>query len=437
MMTKRYISLALLSFVFIFAASCGPAGDPASTPEPLSSAGGAVLPTSTPIPAESPGSDPLQPPDPLYQAVRQLSTEEKVGQLLVVGITGTSPARDALWAIQEARVGGIVLFGRNISDAAQLLELINGLKELNRAAENTPLFLCVDEEGGMVSRMPDEVADIPSAFEGPDPCTRGELLAAECAAFGFNLDFAPVLDTWSNPDNTVIGKRAFHTDFLETTIAGTGCAYAMMASGVIPVVKHFPGHGDTDTDSHVGLPVVDKTRQELEDAELMPFRFAIDGAEWKPPVEREPTPVPAVMVAHILMTQLDADRPASLSPAVVDGLLREELGFDGVVFTDDLTMGAITNTYGVGEAAVLAIEAGCDVALVCHGLEQAQDAYAALLEAVNSGRISMSRLDDSVTRILALKLNGAYAVNDAPVPEPDLNALNARIEKALASYFPT
>ena len=126
MMTKRYISLALLSFVFIFAASCGPAGDPASTPEPLSSAGGAVLPTSTPIPAESPDSDPLQPPDPLYQAVRQLSTEEKVGQLLVVGITGTSPARDALWAIQEARVGGIVLFGRNISDAAQLLELTNG-----------------------------------------------------------------------------------------------------------------------------------------------------------------------------------------------------------------------------------------------------------------------------------------------------------------------
>lgn len=433
-MTKRYISVAILFFVFIFTAGCHPAAGPVDTPEPPPPAGETVLPTSTPVPSPSPASDPLQPPDPLSQAVLRLSTEEKVGQLLVVGITGTSPARDALWAIQEARVGGVVLFGRNVSDAAQLLELTNGLKELNRSAGNTPLFLCVDEEGGMVSRMPPEVTDLPSAYNDPDPYTRGELLAEECRAFGIQVNFAPVLDVWSNPENTVIGKRAFHTDPLEVTIAGVGCAYTMMDAGVIPVVKHFPGHGDTAVDSHVGLPVVDKTRRELEDAELMPFRFAIDGAEWK---GEGHAPVPAVMVGHILMKELDAALPASLSPAVVDGLLRTEMGFDGVVFTDDLTMGAITNTYGVGEAAVLAIEAGCDAVLVCHGLEQAQQAHAALLEAVNSGRISPSRLDDSVRRILALKGDPAYAVDDMPAPEPDLDALNARIEAALASSSPS
>ena len=318
-----------------------------------------------------------------------------------------------------------------MESAGQLAELTNGLKALNTQAGNLPLFLCVDEEGGMVSRMPPEVADLPNAYNDPDPAARGKVLAAECAAFGFNMDFAPVLDIWSNPNNTVIGKRAFHSDPQEATIAGTGCTYAMMNAGVIPVVKHFPGHGDTDTDSHVGLPVVDKTVEELEDQELMPFRFAIEGAEWKPPVEREPTPVPAVMVGHILLTQIDPLLPSSLSPTVVEGLLREELGFDGVVFTDDLTMGAITNAWGVGEAAVLAVEAGCDVALVCHGLEEVKEAQAALLEAVESGRISMSRLDDSVRRILALKRNEAYAVNDEAVAEPDLEGLNTLIKESL------
>ena len=425
---KRYILLSLLLFVFIFAASCSPKEGAAESHAPAPTAGESVLPTSTPAPT---GADLIPPPDPLGQAVLQLTTEEKVGQLLTVGIQGTVPGKDALWAIQEAKVGGIVLFGRNVESAGQLAELTNGLKALNAQAGNLPLFLCVDEEGGMVSRMPPEVADLPNAYHDPDPAARGEVLAAECAAFGFNMDFAPVLDVWSNPNNTVIGKRAFHSTPLEATIAGTGCTYSMMNAGVIPVVKHFPGHGDTDTDSHVGLPMVGKTVEELEDQELMPCRFAIEGAEWKPPVEREPTPVPAVMVGHILLTQIDPLLPSSLSPTVVEGLLREELGFDGVVFTDDLTMGAITNAWGVGEAAVLAVEAGCDVALVCHGLEEVKEAQAALLEAVESGRISMSRLDDSVRRILALKRNEAYAVNDEAVAEPDLEGLNTLIKESL------
>ena len=161
------------------------------------------------------------------------------------------------------------------------------------------------------------------------------------------------------------------------------------------------------------LPVVDKTVEELEELELIPFRAAIEAG------------APCVMAAHILMTGIDPDLPASLSPGVVTGLLRQELGFAGVVCTDDLTMGAISDTYGMGEAAVLAVEAGCDLLLVCHGADNLAEAHAALVEAVESGRISMERLDESVRRILALK--GAYGLTNAPVEAPDIEALNDRI----------
>lgn len=415
-MTKRNLVPLLLLLVFAFTTGCGP-WEPVQTPAP-SLAAEAV---PSPAPAETPVPEPTPAPDPIAQRVAVLSTEEKVGQLLVAGIEGTSPGDDARWAIREAKVGGIILFGRNVASAGQLAQLNNDLKSLNSAAGNAPLFLCVDEEGGMVSRMPPEVTDLPSAYDyiqaGGDPAARGSVLAAECAAFGFNVDFAPSLDIWSNPQNTVIGKRAFGTDAQTVTEAGTGCTYAMMDAGVIPVVKHFPGHGDTLTDSHVGLPVVEKSREALLENELLPFRAAIDGG------------APAVMVAHILMTQLDPQRPASLSPAVVTGLLREELGFDGVVFTDDLTMGAVSQTYGMGEAAVLAVEAGCDMALVCHRWDNLKAARSALLEAVDSGRISMERLDESVYRVLALK--AAYGLSDAPVAVPDVAALNREIEAVL------
>lgn len=417
-MTKRNIIPILLLLVFALGACKGEAGGAPGSSRPTSAA---EIPALTPTPTPT--------PDPIGDKIAAMTTEELVGQLLVAGIEGAEPGEDARQVIEELAVGGIILFGRNVEAPGQLVELTNGLKEWNREAGNIPLFLCVDEEGGMVSRMPPEVADLPNAYDELDPCARGKVLAEECKAFGFHVNFAPVLDVWSNPHNTVIGKRAFHTDPLEVTIAGTGCAYAMMVNGVIPVVKHFPGHGDTATDSHIGLPVVDKTRQELEDAELMPFRFAIEGAEWKSPIEWEPTPVPAVMAAHILMTRIDPLLPASLSPAVVDGLLREELGFQGVVFTDDLTMGAITENWEMPEAAVLAVQAGCDMALVCHGLDNVKAAYYGLLFAVEDGTLSRERLEESVRRILTLK--EAYAVDDSPVEVPDVEELNRMIQSVI------
>ena len=406
-MMKRILSGILLLCV-LGLTGCG-SQTPAPTPTP------AATPSATPTPTP----EPTPTPDPVAEALAAMTTQEKVGQLLVAGIGGTEAGEDGLQAVQDYQVGGVILFGRNVESAQQLADLTNELKTLN--GDNTPLFLCVDQEGGRVDRMPPEVDDLSSAYDyiaaGGDPLERGKVLAAQCAAFGFNLDFSTCLDIWSNPDNTVIGDRAYGSDPHTVTSAGLAVNQGLEQGGVIPVVKHFPGHGDTSTDSHVDLPVVGKTAEELEEFELIPFQAAIDQG------------TPCVMVAHILMTQIDPDLPASLSPKVVDGLLRQEIGFDGVVCTDDLTMGAISNTYGMGEAAVMAVEAGCDLLLVCHEADNLTAARDALLSAVDAGRISMERLDESVYRILSLKQE--YGLTNDPVDQPDIEALNAGIQAIL------
>lgn len=415
-MTNRNL-LALILLIVFTLTGCQTAAVPAPAPEAAPTAA-VPSPESTPTPALTPVPE----PDPFAEQLAAMTVEEKVGQLLIGGFEGTEIGDQATRLVQEYQVGGLILYGRNIAGAGQLVTLTNGLKALN--GDGIPLFLSIDQEGGGVDRMPPEVRRTPGAYcvgqTGSVPAAQsyGDVLAAECAAFGLNLDFAPVLDVWSNPGNTVIGQRAFSAD--ARTVAGLGPAAArrMMDQGVIPVVKHFPGHGDTAVDSHVGLPVVDKSPEELEETELIPFRAAIQSAGTD-------GQVPAVMVAHILLTQLDPERPASLSPAVVTGLLREELGFAGAVLTDDLTMGAVTQSYGLGEAAVLAVEAGCDILLVCHGPDSVPAVRTALLEAAASGRITAERLDESVYRILRLKTE--YALTNEPVSPPDLEALNAQI----------
>lgn len=415
-MTNRNL-LALILLIVFTLTGCQTAAVPAPAPEAAPTAA-VPSPESTPTPALTPVPE----PDPLAEQLAAMTVEEKVGQLLIGGFEGTEIGDQATRLVQEYQVGGLILYGRNIAGAGQLVTLTNALKALN--GDGIPLFLSIDQEGGGVDRMPPEVLRTPGAYcvgqTGSVPAAQsyGDVLAAECAAFGLNLDFAPVLDVWSNPGNTVIGQRAFSAD--ARTVAGLGPAAArrMMDQGVIPAVKHFPGHGDTAVDSHVGLPVVDKSPEELEETELIPFRAAIQSAGTD-------GQVPAVMVAHILLTQLDPERPASLSPAVVTGLLREELGFAGAVLTDDLTMGAVTQSYGLGEAAVLAVEAGCDILLVCHGQDSVPAVRTALLEAVASGRITAERLDESVYRILRLKTE--YALTNEPVSPPDLEALNAQI----------
>lgn len=387
---------------------------PEPSPDSQPSAAQAIAPAPVQEPSSSPEPSPTPEPDPIALQLAGLTTEQKVGQLLLAGIEGTAAGEDAIQAVQHIQAGGVILFSRNVDTCAQTAQLVSELKALN--GQHVPLLIAADEEGGLVSRMPKEVRDLPSAYTfgktgDEELCHRlGQALAAQCAALGINIDFAPVADVWSNPNNTVIGTRSFGTDGETVARLVPQVMAGLSESGVIPVIKHFPGHGDTAADSHYDLPVVTKTLEELEELELLPFRAALDAG------------APAVMAAHLLVQEVDDTLPASLSPKVVDGLLRDALGFDGVVFTDDLTMGAISNTYGMGEAAVLAVEAGCDVLLVCHGADNLRQAYDALLEAVNSGRISAERLDESVTRILKLKAD--YGLTNDPVPAPDVAALN-------------
>lgn len=416
MKLKRILSALLGTLMLLSLCCCAAAPQESDSPAP------ALSPSPLPSPSDTPEPTPEPEPDPIDAHLAAMTTEQKVGQLLLAGIEGTTAREDARYAIETVQVGGIILFRRNIESCAQAAALVSGLRALN--GDNIPLLISMDEEGGTVSRMPaDEVVDLPSAarFGSTEDDSLalhlGEALAAECAAIGVNTDFAPVADIWSNPENTVIGKRAYAAEAGPVSTWVTQVSAGLTSGGVIPVVKHFPGHGDTAVDSHYDLPVVTKTAEELEALELIPFRAAIEAG------------APAVMVAHLLVQELDDTLPASLSPTLVDGLLRGELGFDGVVFTDDLTMGAISNTYGMGEAAVLALEAGCDVLLVCHGQDNLTAAYEALLAAVSSGRISGERLDESVRRILTLKAN--YSLTNDSVPEPDVAALNAQLNSLL------
>lgn len=423
----KKIFAMLLTFSFL----TGCVSTPVETTEPLPQSTQTMAspepevntPTPSVSPSESPSPEIPEPviDDPVQLLLDSLTTEEKVGQLLLAGIEGTSAGEDAAAAIQQFRVGSVILFRRNVESCAQTAQLVSQLHALN--GDGIPLIIASDEEGGLVSRMPGEVTDLPSAYTygsvGDEAlCLRlGQALAAQCSTIGVNCDFAPVADVWSNPDNTVIGKRAFSTDADTVARLVPQVMEGLTQYGVIPVVKHFPGHGDTAVDSHYDLPVVTKTLDELEAVELKPFRAAIEAG------------APAVMVAHLLVREMDDTLPATLSPKVVNGLLREELGFEGVVFTDDLTMGAISDSYGMGEAAVLAVEAGCDILLVCHGLDNLRAAYEALLEAVTSGRIPLSRLDESVYRILSLKSD--YGLTNDPVPQPDVAALNELLDSVL------
>ena len=429
---KKILTIALMLAMLFAVGGCtgDPAQPPISAAQPTDSVAESVTPSASapettepvevlPTESEPPASTSVS--DPIAEQMAAMPLEEKVGQLFIAGFYGTEDGDYVDSLIRDCKVGGLIFFGRNVGTAEELVSLVNDLRAKN--GDYIPLFFSVDQEGGTVERLPDEVSPLEDAYtygqSGSSEVgyTLGQVLAHECAAFGFNLDFSPSLDIWSNPENTVIGTRAFGTTAEAVEAVGPWAAYGLMDGGVIPVVKHFPGHGDTAVDSHVGLPTVSKTVDELLTSELIPFQSAIAG--------REGEGVPAVMVAHILMTAIDPEHPASLSRAVVTGLLREQMGFNGVVFTDDLTMGAITENYGLDEAAVLALEAGCDVLLVCHNEGDLALARQAVLDAVASGRLTEERIDQSVYRILSLKQ--AYGLTNNPIETPDLQALNQEI----------
>jgi len=364
--------------------------------------------------------------DIIEEQIKLMSLDEKLGQMIMAGLEGYVVDDDARQMIESYHVGGFILYSRNVESQEQLLDLTNSLKSIN-ANNKFPLFISVDEEGGRISRMPKELKNIPTNKEIGKINSQefsykiGGLLAEELKAFGFNMDFAPVLDISSNPKNPVIGDRAFGSDENIVSDLGVQTMKGMEAAGVIPVVKHFPGHGDTSVDSHVGLPSVDNDLERLKSFELIPFANAIEnGAD-------------VVMVAHILMPKIDKENPATLSKAIITDILIEQMNFDGVVITDDMTMGAIAENYDLGTASVKSVEAGSDIILVAHGYDNAITTLKSIKEAVEKGLISEERINQSVYRILKLKQK--YILKDEEIQPANIEELNDKIDTVLDTYL--
>jgi len=341
----------------------------------------------------------------------------EVGQLLIGSFEGTSVPAEWRSLAREFDLGGATLFSRNIEAPEQLAELAGDIESLGRAA---PAWVSVDQEGGRVARLKEPFTRWPPMAvlgrAGSDALAErfGRALARELAAVGITLDFAPVLDIHTNPKNPVIGDRALAERADAVARLGTAIIRGLQAEGVAACGKHFPGHGDTTTDSHVELPVVEHPPERLRAVEFEPFRAAI----------REQ--VAFIMTAHVLVPAFDEERPATLSPAMVRTVLRDELRYEGVILSDDLEMKAITARLAVPSAAVQAIQAGCDALLICSGdIDLQARTLEAIVKAVESGEIPATRIDDAFRRLR--KVKERFLASERPKTAARLRALRSVI----------
>lgn len=351
----------------------------------------------------------------------ELTSREKIGQLFMVGFLGTSVTPDLASFLKDYKPGGVILFSRNLESVEQIVQLTN---DLQRCSPKSPLLISIDQEGGRVSRLPKGFTIFPPC-EVIGHCHSGELayaaaatIAKELRAVGINMNMAPVLDVNSNPDNPVIGDRAFGSSAEIVSELGLVTAAGLQDYRVVACGKHFPGHGDTTADSHKELPLVGAPRERLEAVEFPPFRRAAAAG------------IATMMTAHVLYKALDPQLPATLSPDILTKLLREQMGYDGVVLTDDLEMHAIVDHYGPGDAAVRALVAGCDMLLICKERDRQIAAFEAVEKAVASGTIATSRLDQSVARIQRVKQRYLLPYRPAVISDAKLIA-GCRTHQAL------
>ncbi len=357
------------------------------------------------------GGDSASSKKELEDMLDSMTLREKVGQLFVVrpdaldftktqeqindsdeaGATTLTPEMAEM--MKNYPVGGIVMFGKNLESPEQITAFNQDLQQ----ASDIPLLIAVDEEGGRVARLANhEGFDLPkyesaaavgASGKYDDGFAMGNTIGAYLHNYGFNMDFAPVADVNTNPNNPVIGERAFSSDASVAALMAGAMADGLHAQGITPVFKHFPGHGDTAEDSHQGIAISYKTKEELRACEWLPFEEA-DGND-------------CIMVGHIALPNVCNNlTPATLSHEIVHDILKESLGFDGLVITDSLSMDAITKEYSPGDAAIGALQAGCDLLLMPNGL---QEAFDAVVEAVEQGVISEPQLDETVLRILTFK----------------------------------
>ena len=326
--------------------------------------------------------------------INEMTLDEKIGQMVLSGFNGTDFNSELDTLINDLKVGGVILFSRNIEDSKQLKKLNLDIEEANK---NIPVFISIDEEGGRVNRLAKNIKRFESAKSIGDKgdikyaYENGKEIGKTLKEHKINMNFAPVLDIYSNSKNTVIGDRAFGNNEKIVETMGIATMNGLKDEDVIPVIKHFPGHGDTEVDSHIGLPVVEKSIDQLYDFELVPFKKAIEsGAD-------------AVMVSHILIKQIDDKNPATLSYNLITGILRNDMKFSNVIITDDMCMKAITNRLSVEEASIKSIKAGSDIILIGSDIGKTKSVIEKIKLEVETNEISEKRIDESVYRILKLK----------------------------------
>lgn len=331
----------------------------------------------------------------------------ELGQLIMTGVSGTSLTEEESKFLEEENIGGVLLFSHNYDNPAQLAELVNSIQQTRN---EYPLFIAVDNEGGRVFRFKDHFTQFPPMYhvgltDSPKLCFHiAKIMADELSACGVNVNFAPVCDVWTNPNNKVIGDRAFGKDEETVSKFVSSIIRGLQTHGVLSCAKHFPGHGHTTKDSHYDLPILKRSREELEELEFKPFTKAIKSR------------VEFVMMAHLIVDSIDNELPTSLSPKAYQ-ILRDELKFTKLIITDDMEMQAITDHYSVEDAAVMAILAGADM-IEYRSMDAARKALEGLKEAKKTKKIKNDHFNQSLARISDAKKT--YLSEYKPVYIPDI-----------------
>lgn len=324
-----------------------------------------------------------------------MTTEQKIGQHLAVGFAGTTVPESLRQLVRQYKIGNIILFRGNLEREAQAKELCDALSALVEKETGHPPFITIDQEGGVVTRLPQEMVNVPGAMalaasgDAENAYLAARLTAAELARIGVNFNLAPVLDINTNPENPAIGVRSYG-DLPETVTRFANAAIAGYAdTGVLCCGKHFPGHGSTSVDSHLALPVVDRSFSQLETTDFAPFAAAVKAG------------IPAMMTTHILFPQLETQRvPATMSRKIITGLLKETMGFQGLVLSDGMEMNAIKEEYGTPEGCVRAIAAGVDIVFVCHDPVLMEQSAQAVARAYTEGIFDLAEFERSTQKII-------------------------------------
>ena len=329
--------------------------------------------------------------------VASMSKTEKIGQMVMIGIQGTKVDDDSLYMLNQYHMGGVILFDRNMESSEQVKQLTSDLQA--QSNEKVPLFIGIDEEGGDVVRMAEKLTPPPSQKEigATGDIEQAKTWAIKTAKslkdIGINVNFAPVADVGSND------KRSYSTDANTVIDFVRAATKGYQQENIIYSLKHFPGIGKGKVDSHVDSSSIDVTKEILMAEDILPFKTIID--------ENDPNDY-FILVSHLKYPALDEEYPASLSSKIMIDLLRNELGYKGIIITDDMEMGAVANHNDFRSIGVNAVKAGADIVLVCHEYEHQKEVYLGLLDAVNSGEISQERIDESVKRIIKVKLLHLY-----------------------------